>query len=195
MHPLKAPGPDGLPALFFQKYWHIVGREVQDLALSILNTGEQPHDINKTFLVLIPKGKNPSTPKDFRPISLCNVVMKIVTKAITNRLKHTLGDVIDIEQNAFVQGRLITDNALIAMECFHWLKKKGKGEKGVMALKLDMSKAYDRVEWQFVYQALISIGYPVKIVDLIWRCISSVSYQILINGQPSKSFTPERGLQ
>lgn len=182
MHPLKSPGPDGLPALFFQKFWHIVGGEVQNLALNILNNNDQPHDINKTFLVLIPKCKNPSTPKDFRPISLCNVVMKIVTKVIANRLKHTLGDVIDIEQSAFVQGRLITDNALIAMECFHWLKKKRKGKKGVMALKLDMSKAYDRVEWPFVHQALISMGYPVKMADLILRCISSVSYQILING-------------
>ncbi|GAU21788.1 hypothetical protein TSUD_329120, partial [Trifolium subterraneum] len=195
MHPLKAPGPDGLPALFFQKYWHIVGDEVQLLVLNILNHNGQPHDINKTFLVLIPKCKNPSSPKDFRPISLCNVVMKIVTKVIANRLKETLSDVVDLEQSAFVQGRLITDNALIAMECFHWLKKKRKGKKGVMALKLDMSKAYDRVEWSFVHRTLISMGYPIKMADLILRCISSVSYQILINGQPSKSFSPERGLR
>jgi len=101
MHPLKAPRLDGLPSLFFQKYWHIVRWEVQDLVLKILNDNEDPHEINKTFLVLIPKGKNPSSPKDFRPISLCNVVMKNVTKVIANRLKHTLGDVIDIEQSAF----------------------------------------------------------------------------------------------
>jgi hypothetical protein len=195
MHPLKTPGLDGIPALFFQKYWHFVGRDVQDLALKILNDDEEPHEINKTFMFVIPKGKNPSSPKDFRPISLCNVVMKIVTKVIANRLKHTLGDVIDIEQSAFVQGRLITDNARIAIECFHWLKKKKKGTKGVMALKLDMSKAYDRVEWAFVQQALTSMGYPMKIVELIMRCISTVTYQILINGQPSTSFKPERGLR
>jgi hypothetical protein len=195
MHPLKAPGPDGLPALFFQKYWHIVGEDVQNLVLSILNENGDPGDINKTFLVLIPKGKNPSSPKEFRPISLCNVVKKIVTKVIANRLKFTLPDVIDIEQSAFVKGRLITDNALIAMECFHWLKKKRKGKKGVMALKLDMSKAYDRIEWPFVGQVLTSMGYPALMVDLIMRCISTVSYQILINGQPSTSFRPERGLR
>lgn len=116
MHPLKAPGPDGLPALFFQKYWHIVGREVQKLVLHVLNNNLEPDELNKTFIVLIPKGKNPSSPKDYRPISLCNVVMKIVTKVIANRVKKTLPDVIDMEQSAFVQGRLITDNALIAME-------------------------------------------------------------------------------
>lgn len=195
MHPLKAPGPDGLPALFFQKYWHIVGRDVQKFALQVLNNNLEPNNLNKTFIVLIPKGKNPTSPKDYRPISLCNVVMKIITKVIANRVKQTLPEVIDMEQSAFVQGRLITDNALIAMECFHWLKKKRKGKKGVMALKLDMSKAYDRLEWSFVEQVLKSMCFLLRMVELIMKCITTVSYQILINGQPSSPFTPERGLR
>lgn len=90
MHPLKAPEPNGLPALFFQKYWHIVGGEVQNYALDVLNNGRSPEDMNKTYIALIPKCKSPSSPKDFRPISLCNVVMKIVTKTIANRLKAIL---------------------------------------------------------------------------------------------------------
>jgi hypothetical protein len=182
MHPLKAPGPDGLPALFFQKYWHIVGHEVQDMVLNALNNNGRLNDLNKTFIVLIPKGKNPHSPKDYRPISLCNVIMKIITKVVANRIKSTLPNVIDPEQSAFIQGRLITDNALIAMECFHWMKKKRKGKKGVMALKLDMSKAYDRIEWKFVEKVLSSMGYPSCMVSLIMRCISTVSYQVLING-------------
>jgi len=80
MHPLKAPGPDGLPAIFFQKYWHIVGSDVGTLALDILNEGKSLECVNRTFVVLIPKCKNPSSPSQFRPISLCNVIMKIVTK-------------------------------------------------------------------------------------------------------------------
>jgi hypothetical protein len=195
MHPLKAPGPDGLPAIFFQKYWNIVGKEIQELVLSILNEGQSPECINKTFIALIPKCKNPSSPKQFRPISLCNVVMKIVTKPIANRLKPILPEIVDEEQSAFVQGRLITDNALIAEECFHWLKKKTKGKKGMMALKLDMAKAYDRIEWSFFQAMLISMGFPSAFVNTIMRCISSVSYQVLINGQPSKIFSPERGLR
>lgn len=195
MHLLKSPRPDGLPALFFHKYWQIVGRDVQELVLEILNDKRAPDEINKTFIVLIPKGKNPSSPKDFRPISLWNVVMKIVTKVIANKIKLILPEIIDEEQSAFVKGRLITDNALIALECFHWMKKKKKGKKGTMALKLGISKAYDRMEWEFVQGVLTAMGFPDQFVRLIIRCISSVSYQILLNGRPSRSFTLERGLR
>ncbi|XP_058784773.1 uncharacterized protein LOC131659623 [Vicia villosa] len=81
------------------------------------------------------------------------------------------------------------------MECFHWMKKKTKGKRGVMALKLDMSKAYDRIEWPFVVGVLSSMGFPASMVNLIQRCISIVSYKVLVNGQPSRSFVPERGLR
>lgn len=195
MHPLRAPGPDGLPALFFQKYWHIVGSEVITFALGILNEAKSPECINKTFIALILKCKNPSSPSQFRPISLCNVVMKIVTKSIANRLKPILPEIVDEEQSAFVQGRLITDNALIAMECFHWMKKKTKGKKGLMAMKLDMAKGYDRIEWPFVKSMLHTMNFPVNIINTIMQCVSTVSYQMLINGQPSRSFVLERGLR
>lgn len=126
MHPLKSPGPDGIPALFFQKYWKLVGNDISSMVLSILNEEVSLENINNTFVALIPKCKIPASPKQFRPISLCNVIMNIVTKTITNMIKCILSNVIDEEQSAFVKGRLITDNSLIAMECFHWLKKKKK---------------------------------------------------------------------
>lgn len=111
-----------------------MGRDVTLLVLEILNGNMSPRSINKTFIVLIPKGKNPNSPKEYQRISLCNVVVKIVTKVIANRIKVILPDIIDLEKSAFVQGRLIMDNVLIAMECFHWLNKKKKGKKGMMAL-------------------------------------------------------------
>lgn len=195
MHPLKAPGPNRLPALFYQKYWHIVGQDVCKMVLSILNDDRSPESINKTFVAPIPKCKSPTSPKQFRPISLCNVIMKIVTKTIANRVKPILPDVIDGEQSAFVRGRLITDNALIAMECFHWLKKKTKGKKGMMALKLDMGKAYDKTEWEFIQEVLWASGFPQSITKTIMGCITTVSYQFLINGLPSQSIVPERGIR
>jgi hypothetical protein len=121
--------------------------------------------------------------------------MKIVTKTIANRIKSFLPEVIDEEHSAFVKGRLITDNALIAMECFHLLKKKTKGKRGTMTFKLDMAKTYDRIEWPFIRGVLQASGFPMRIIQLIINCISTVSYQILINGQPSASFSPERGLR
>lgn len=100
MHPLKALGPNGLPALFYQKYWHVVGTDVSRMVLDILNNGKDPSVINNIFITPILKCKNPKTPKDFFPISLCNMVMKIVTKTISNRIKKILLEVIDAKQNA-----------------------------------------------------------------------------------------------
>lgn len=122
MHPLKALTPDGITMLFFQKYWHIVGTDVRKLALDILNNDKDPTELNNTFIALNLKCKNPSSQKDFRPIILCNMAMKVVTNIIVNIMKHILHDVIDEEQSDFVKGRLITYNALIEMEYFHCMK-------------------------------------------------------------------------
>ncbi|XP_058784057.1 uncharacterized protein LOC131658822 [Vicia villosa] len=169
------------------------GEEVKE-ALFQMHPGKAPgpDGLNAGFFS---KVKNPGSPQEFRPISLCNVILKVITKTIANRLKGILPDIVSEEQSAFVKGRLITDNALIAMDCFHWMKNKKKGKKGVMALKLDMSKAYDRLEWEFVVGTLEAFNFPTGLINLIKRCISSVTYQILINGQPSRSFCPQRGLR
>ena len=160
MHPTKAPGPDGMPALFFQHYWHVIGKDVIHFVRQILNGNINSSLINKTFITLIPKNKTPTTPKDFRPISLCNVIFKIVSKVVVNRLKELLPSIIHGAQSAFVSGRMIPDNIVVAFEHFHYMKKrKRNGGKGYVALKLDISKAYDRIEWSFLEQMLISLGF------------------------------------
>jgi len=118
--------------------------------LSSLTSGSLLKSINHTFITLIPKVQNPEHVINFRPISLCNVIYKIVSKVIANCLKPFLNSIILEAQSAFIVDRLITDNMLIAFESFHHMKNTCMGKTGFMALKLDMSKAYDRVEWMFL---------------------------------------------
>ena len=141
-----APGPNGLPPLFYKQFWGKIGREVTDAILFVLNTGNIPTNLNHTFITLIPKVHSPRKVSEFRPISLSNVLYKLIAKVLANRLKPLLPKVISKTQSAFMSKRLITNNILIAHETLHYLKEKRKGKMGYMALKLDMSKAYDRVE-------------------------------------------------
>lgn len=103
------------------------------------------HEVNQTFITLIPKGKHPVKLEDFRPICLCNVIYKIVAKLLANRLKNILDEVISLTQSTFVLGKLITNNMLIAYEILHSITTRLKGNKRYMTLELDMSKTYDRI--------------------------------------------------
>ncbi|KAA3474024.1 reverse transcriptase [Gossypium australe] len=191
----KALGKDGFPALFFQQYWHIVGKEVLDFCLGILNGNKGADLVNVTEIVLIPKIPNPSSLVNFRPISLCSVLYKIVAKTIPNRMQNVIGMCIDEVQSAFFPGCLINDNVLIAYEILHAFQQKRTGKKGYMTVKLDMSKAYDRVEWDFVKEMMIKMGFAHEWVGLIMKCITSFSYAVNINGYRGRVFQPTRGLR
>ncbi|XP_074292350.1 uncharacterized protein LOC141619219 [Silene latifolia] len=194
MHPLKAPGPDGMNGLFYQTYWDIVGSEVIATVLAILRGERSPRDINKTNIVLIPKKKAPDKIRDFRPISLCNVAYKLVSKVLANRLKSFLGDIVSVNQSAFTPGRIISDNVLVAFEIFHYMKNS-KSTEGHMAIKLDMAKAYDRVEWPFLQRILTVMGFDSAWINRVMECVQTVSFAVLINGTPSREFRPSRGLR
>ncbi|KAA3485540.1 reverse transcriptase [Gossypium australe] len=174
---LKAPGVDD------------TGTSLDRIFLGIKEIG----DINRTQIVLIPKIDNPKNMSHFRPISLCNVIYKIVAKILVNRIRDILGDCINEAQGAFIPGRLISDNVLIAYEVLHSLRMKRSGKRGNFALKLDMSKAYDRVEWDFLARMMKSLGFHDDWIVLIMRCVCSVSYSICLNGMCSDWFSPSRG--
>ena len=155
---LKAPGPDGMSAIFYKKFWDIIGDQIVMEVLGVLNGGPVPSEWNETTIVLIPKVNRPELVKDLRPISLCNVLYKIVSKVLANRLKQILPEVISPAQSAFVPGRLISDNILVAYELTHFMKQKKKGKEGHAVVKLDMSKAYGRVEWPFLQAMMAKLG-------------------------------------
>ena len=113
MHPDKASGPDNFSALFFQKYWNMMGNKVVAACLDVLNNGAEVGNLNETYVVLIPKKKQSVRVSDFCPINLCNMIYKIITKALANRLKLTLDEVISPFQSAFIPGRLIMDNVMV----------------------------------------------------------------------------------
>ncbi|MCH80865.1 non-LTR retroelement reverse transcriptase, partial [Trifolium medium] len=192
MKALASPGPAGLPARFYHTYWDIVGKDMTNIVLHVLNHDDNPQPFNKTHICLIPKTNNPSLPSDYRPISLCNVTLKIITKTIANRIKIILPNIISPNQSAFVSGRLITDNTIIANEIFHYLNQTTR-QTGYVGIKTDMAKAYDRLEWGFLQATLEAMNFPPTMVKNVMKCVTTVSFSILINGKPTKAFSPEKG--
>ena len=167
IHPTKAPGPNGMSSIFYQKYWDIVGSSVTNMVLNVLRNNLPISEINKTNISLIPKKNNPTKMTEFRPISLCNVIYKLISKTLANRLKTFLPFIISENQSAFTSDHLITDNVLVAFELMHFLNHKTVGKEGFMAAKLDMSKAFDRVEWCFLMRVMEKLGFCSKWVNLI----------------------------
>ncbi|KAL9668951.1 hypothetical protein QQ045_006492 [Rhodiola kirilowii] len=195
MHPTKAPGMDGFSALFYQKFWSIVKEDLCKEILAFLNGGELDQALNETLIILVPKKKDAASVGDYRPISLCSVAVKIITKVLANRLKSLLPEVISPYQSAFIKGRLISDNILIAHEIANTIRHKSQLQEGYLSLKMDMSKAYDRMEWPFIERMLLRLGFNQFWVSRVMACVKTVSYKIKINGSISERIIPSRGLR
>ena len=188
----SAPGEDGLTGAFYQRFWHIVGpgltAEIQDFFMSSIML----EGWNQTQISLLPKIVNPTHMKDMRPISLCSVQYKIISKILCNRLKTVLPEIISETQGAFVSGRIISDNIIIAHKMIHGLRTNTKVAESWMAIKTDMSKAYDRVEWNFLEVLLEDMVFDRVWVRWIMACVSSVSFSVLLNGNSHGHIKPER---
>lgn len=195
MHLDKAPGPDGLNPSFYQRFWDLCGEEVYQAGCKWLQERSFPSQLTETNIVLIPKIDSPKSMKDLRPISLCNVLYKIVSKVLANRLRKIIPECISEEQSGFVEGRSILDNALIAIEVVHYMKCKTRGKVGDVALKIDISKAYDKVDWGFLQGMMSQLGFCETWVDWIMMCVANVSYSVQVNKDQVGPVVPEKGLR
>ena len=195
INPDKAPGPDGMTSLFFQKLWGITAGEIFRSVKEFFSADILDARLNQTNICLIPKTDLPCEMTEFRPISLCNVSYKIISKIMSKRLKFFLPTLISETQSAFVAKRLIIDNILVAQEVFHALRTNPSCKAKFVAIKTDMSKAYDRVEWSFLEALMCKLGFCDRWISWIHICISSVSYNVLINGEPKGNITPSRAIR
>ncbi|XP_052623926.1 uncharacterized protein LOC128134194 [Lactuca sativa] len=188
-----APGPDRFSSKFFKCAWNIVGPEVCKAVREFFWTGKLLKGINATRIVLIPKVDSPRKVTDFRSIACCNTFYKCISKIIVNRIRNNLGDIVSKNQSAFIQGRSILDNILLAQELMVGYKnKKGRPK---CTLKIDIQKAYDTVDWKFLKRILLEFGFHPIMVNWIMACTSSTWFMMNFNGEDHGYFEGKRGLR
>ncbi|KAJ9536697.1 hypothetical protein OSB04_un000082 [Centaurea solstitialis] len=189
----KAPGPDGFSAKFFKATWDIVGK---DVSIAIHNFFYRSHlvgELNHTLLCLLPKSPNASSVSDFRPIACCTVLYKCISKMLVARIKPVLDELVSRTQSAFIPGRKITDNILMAHELvvgYHLHVGQPR-----CAFKIDIRKAYDMVSWEFLINMLTGFGFHPALVRWIKEMITTPSFSIALNGEVSGFFRGARGIR
>ncbi|WOL20265.1 hypothetical protein Cni_G29069 [Canna indica] len=178
-----------------QKYWEIIGNDIFEATSALLKNRRLLRSFNHTIMALIPKCKNIQEMAQILPISMCNFLYKIFSKLIVHRLQPIMDKIISPNQSAFIKGRLISDNILLAHEVMHHLKTKASQSSQGMTIKLDMSKAFDRIEWNYIQNIMKAMGFQTEFIDIIIQCISIVTYSI----HPARCnfgyFQPQRGLR
>lgn len=148
----------------------MVGSSIKNEIKHIFNTMRIPKYLNQTLMTLIPKCNSSESINNYRPIGLCNTVYKIITKLIVARLRSVLNRLVSLLQIAFVPNRKGINNAIIVQELIHTMSRK-HGSEGLMAIKIDLEKAHDRLEWSFIRDTLLLYKFPSHLISLIMSCI------------------------
>jgi len=194
MKPYKAPGPYDFQCIFFKQYWHIVEEDIFQMVKSAFTTGSFDPALSDTLVPLIPKVEPLTTYKEFRPISLCNIIYKIIIKILVLRLRPILNTIIGPYQSSFLPGRGTTDNVIVLQEIIHYMRRSKK-KKGMVAFKLNLEKAFDNFNWNFLKSCLYDFGFPYITTKLIMHCVTSSTLSILWNGNKMPSLKPSHGLR
>lgn len=181
MAPDKSLGPYGFSLDFYQHFWGEIGQELAQFVINCANGAGFLEGMNDAIIILIQKKTIPLTMGNLKPIVLCNVTYKIVSKKLANRMKRVLEGAISTMQSAFNPDRWITDNVLVASELIHYLNRKRCG-RDECALKLDIAKAYDKMEWPFIEEIMRRMGFDDRWTARIMRCVTSVCYKVGVNG-------------
>jgi hypothetical protein len=188
----SAPGPDGLPVVFFQRFWEILKKPIllmlNDFALGRVDAAR----LNYGIISLIPKVKGADTIKQFRPIALINVIFKFIAKAYAIRLAAIAHRTIDRSQTAFIKGRSLHEGVLALHEITHELRVKSL--LGLL-LKLDFEKAYDRVNWDFLQEVLLRKGFSATVVHRLMQLVRGGQTAINVNGEIGPFFRNARGVR
>eukprot|EP00253_Pinus_taeda_P013002 PITA_13002 len=188
----KCPGPDGWSIEFFLCFFELLKHDLLQMIEESRTTGHIHSHISLTLIALIPKKPDAETFSDYRPISLCNISFKIISKIIAERIKGILAIHLTSDQHAFLKGRNIMDAVASTQECIHSIFTN---DLDGAILKIDLQKAYDYVDWGFIRCLLAHIGIRPDMIMWIMACIENVNYAININGIPTSFFTAERGLR
>eukprot|EP00253_Pinus_taeda_P033720 PITA_33720 len=188
----KSPGPDGWTIEFYLAFFDLLGQDLLRVVEESRSSGCIYHAINSTFIALIPKTDSPTSFDDYRPISLCNCLYKIISKIIANRLRPIPSKHNAPQQFSFLEDRQIHEAIGSAQEALHSIWSK---HLKCILLKIDLSKAFDRVSWPYIKMLLIHLGFPLPLINWIMACIMTPTYSVLINGSASHFFHSERGLR
>ncbi|KAL8509574.1 hypothetical protein ACS0TY_016699 [Phlomoides rotata] len=188
----KSPGPDGYNFKFIKGFWNLLEEEVVRFCSEFHCNGNLAKGINSTFIVLIPKVRNPLSIKEFRPISLVGCLYKIIAKLLAARLASVLKTHIALNQSAFVKDRHIVDSIVVANEVIDEARKL---KKSMFVFKIDFEKAYDSIRFSFLFDILERMGFDSRWIGWIRECVSTAYSSIIINGSPTKEFHMEKGLR
>jgi hypothetical protein len=186
----KSPGPDGFNAEFLRKCWPIIKKDFYDLCDQFHQGNLCLQSINSCFITLVPKKDNAETVHDFRPISLLNCTLKLITKLLANRLQTVIQSIIHENQYGFIKSRTIQDCLAWAYEYLHFCHKT---KKKTVAFKIDFEKAFDKVNHSFILAVLEAKGFGSVWCSWIKQLLTSATSSVLLNGIPGSFFIVKEG--